>query len=122
MRFGALAVCLFLACSVQAAAEPAIEMAGSCGPFDSVVVEGSKFELEKTYGTGRCWGAFEALQNSMRISSEEGPLLGVCVPEKVTRIGMIRIFLQYIRTNPQYLHDEFALVAHGALRDSFPCR
>lgn len=45
----------------------------------------------------------------------------ICLPGASVYEQYIRVVLNFLRTNPQYLHWNRALITVTALRDAFPC-
>jgi hypothetical protein len=79
---------------------------------------------QEDYSSGRCWGAIGVLQRiiTMAYSDSSDPILDVCVPPKSTRTQLVAIFVEYVRRNPQRLHEDFFDVSIDALRGAFPCQ
>jgi hypothetical protein len=126
---------LFLACAVfqlavatGTAAEPysAADMLSECqallatakatGDPDSV-------ELENTFSTGACWGAFLSIQQFavLRAAGAKEPMLRTCVPENTTLVQLIQLFDAYARKHPERDTEPFTVVALSALQNAFSC-
>lgn len=86
-------------------------------------IENGQLLLKQNFSSGRCWGAFESLQDSTRIvfNEDKKAALLVCAPAESTLTQYIRVFVKYAEDNPQRLHEPFTFVALDALRASFPC-
>ncbi|MBT3070210.1 hypothetical protein KKP04_04920 [Rhodomicrobium sp. Az07] len=82
-----------------------------------------ELELEDTFTTGHCWGAFHTVQQLLitRLETDNDPLLRICVPEGVSLLQLIQIFDRYARLNPDSQTEPFTAVAMAALRSGFPC-
>jgi Rap1a immunity proteins len=117
-------VAILLAALENASAETALQATASCRE----VVKGLRPDGQIYIPPAGqfCWGAFGALQAMSRVTnsaiSTDGPLLGVCAGEKVTRSQMVLVFLKYADNNPAQLDDEFPFIAWRALREAFPCK
>ena len=69
-----------------------------------------------TFESGTCYGAFVALH-----ALAYNKLLGVCAPNGVGVVQIVRLFDAYARQHPEIQHQSFELTALAALRLAFPC-
>ncbi|ADP71569.1 hypothetical protein Rvan_2345 [Rhodomicrobium vannielii ATCC 17100] len=104
----------------------AADMLADCKPILRLAKPGSnpdELELEDTFATGNCWGAFLTVQQLLitRLETDRDPLLQVCVPEGVSLLHLIQIFDRFARLNPARQTEPFTTVAMAALRSGFPC-
>ena len=80
-------------------------------------------ELENTFSTGACWGAFLSIQQFVTLKAEgaESPVFHACVPEETTLVQLIQVFDAYARRHPERDGEPFTVAALAALREAFPC-
>ncbi len=81
-------------------------------------------ELDNTFSTGTCWGAFLSIQQlaTLKIAGAKNPMFRVCIPEDTTLIQFIQVFDAYARRHPQRQDEPFTVVALAALHEAFRCR
>lgn len=105
-------------------AETAEEMMSSCKYFADAEVRDQQVTLPGDFESGRCWGAFGAIQAAIvRVFRPAVlPAFSVCAPATSTRTQIIRIFLEYAKRNPKTLNEDYFEVALTALQEAFPCR
>ncbi len=113
----------------RAAADPysAEEMLSQCQELLSTAKaaeDPEAIELDNTFATGTCWGAFLSIQQlaALKIAGTKRLMLHVCVPEEATLIQIIQLFDAYARRHPERLGEPFTVVAAAALHDAFPCK
>ncbi len=83
-----------------------------------------ELELDNTFATGTCWGAFLSLQQ-IAVTKREGgrnALLNLCVPQDATMLQIIQVFTLFVQSNPKRQNEPFTKVAIAALRSAFPCK
>jgi len=112
-----------------AAAEPypAEEMLSDCRTLlatASAAADAGEIELDNTFPTGTCWGAFLSIQQlaTIKIAGAKQPVFQVCVPEDTTLIQIIQLFDAYARRHPERLSEPFTIVALAALHEAFSCK
>jgi hypothetical protein len=83
-----------------------------------------ELELDNTFATGACWGAFLSLQQIVVTKKEGGrnALLNLCVPQSATTLHMIQVFTLFLQSNPKRQDEPFTKVAIAALRSAYPCK
>jgi hypothetical protein len=95
------------------------------------IIEASKasgnpdeLELDNTFATGTCWGAFLSLQQfaATRFEGGKNTLLRTCVPPDTTALRIIQVFYLFAQSNPGRQQEPFTKVAIAALRSAFPCK
>jgi hypothetical protein len=123
---GVLYLQLFSATSAEAKYSTE-EMLSDCQSIVSAVKstdDPDNVELENTFSTGNCWGAFSSLQQILVIRAQglKRPLMGVCVPEEATLLKLIKQFHSYARRHPERLQEPFITVAVAALGTAYPCK
>ncbi len=81
-------------------------------------------ELDNTFQTGTCWGAFLSIQQliTLKEAGAGSPIFHVCAPEELTLVQIIHVFDAYNRRHPKQASEAYTIVALNALRDAFPCR
>ncbi len=134
-RWLRLAAFLFAGAALQlpllngAAAEPysAEDMLSECQTLLSSAKktdDPDAIELDNTFSTGTCWGAFLSIQQliTMKMAGAKTPLFRVCVPEQTTLVQLIQIFDAYARLHPKRLNEPFTIVATAAMHEAFRCR
>lgn len=112
-------------CGLANASETAEEMVRYC---QSVIApnggsaSGTAY-FAPTFETGKCWGAFSAIQQmgAIRETADQSPLLGFCIPEELRRTDVVRAFVSYVGQNPAKASSAFSVVAVLAFRARFPC-
>ena len=116
---------LFIFCSSLAFADTAGQMLSACRPIAraNISVGKGKVTLPYTFETGKCWGAFTAIQNGLeRVDDRMLLIYNICPPAESTRSQLIAIFVDYAEKNPQRLQEDFFDVFIDALRKAFPCK
>jgi hypothetical protein len=80
-------------------------------------------ELDNTFSTGNCWGAFLSIQQllTIKLAGARNPMFNACLPEDTTLVQIIQTFDAHARKHPERLSEPFTIVAAGALQDSFHC-
>ena len=119
---GVIVVLMF--CSPALAAETAGEFVSLCATVTAAPTNKTgQLSFEPTFESGRCWGAFAAVQELSRIKRDvdKAPLLGICAPERTTRRQLVEIFADYVRSHPEAREQQFAVVVIIALEARFPC-
>jgi Rap1a immunity proteins len=125
----------FLACAVLqlvvatgAAAGPysAADMLSECHALlatAKATADPDSVELENTFSTGACWGAFLSIQQFavLRTAGAKEPMLHTCVPENTTLVQLIQVFDAYAREHPELDSEPFTVVALSALHEAFHC-
>jgi Rap1a immunity proteins len=113
----------------QAAAQPysAEEMLSQCQQLLATAKrseEPDSLELDNTFATGTCWGAFLGIQQlaTLKIAGAHNPLFRLCVPEDTTLVQFIQLFDIYARRHPERQSEPFTVVALAALHEAFLCR
>ena len=106
---------------------PAGEMLASCQPIlDSAKTAKNldELELENTFTSGTCWGAFLSIQQFIvtRVEGGKNTMLQTCVPPETTLVQIIQVFDLFVRSNPKRQDEPFTKVAIAALRSAFPCK
>ena len=122
-----LAIVLLAGAPVLLMAESAQRMVSICKPITEAKVGAeNRLFFEETFESGICWGAFGALQEVSRVGGTTSPVRPVlplgCIPEGRTRSQMVAVFVEFVRRNPQRMHEEFIFVAMDAMKAAFPCR
>ncbi|MGO9173824.1 MAG: Rap1a/Tai family immunity protein [Rhodomicrobium sp.] len=81
-------------------------------------------ELDNTFSTGSCWGAFLSIQQLVTIkkAGAKHPMFRVCVPEDATLVQIIQLFDVYARNHPERQSEPFTIVAVAALHEAYRCR
>jgi hypothetical protein len=81
-------------------------------------------ELDNTFSTGTCWGAFLAIQQlvNVKFAGARRMMFRVCVPEDTKLIQLIQVFDAYVKHHPERSGEAFSIVAIGSLYDSFRCQ
>ena len=117
-----------LVVATLAAAEPysAGDMLSECRALlatAKATADPNSVELENTFSTGACWGAFLSIQQfiSLKTAGGNGPMFHTCVPEETTLVQLIQVFDTYARQHPERDSEPFAIVALSALHESFQC-
>lgn len=113
----------------EAAAQPysAQEMLSQCQELLATAkraADPDSIELDNTFATGTCWGAFLSIQQlaTLKIAGANNPLFRLCAPEDTTLIQFIQLFDAYARRHPERQGEPFTVVALAALHDAFRCR
>ncbi len=83
-----------------------------------------EIELDNTFQTGSCWGAFLSIQQliTLKAAGANNPIFRVCAPEELTLLQIIQTFESYARRHPDQQNEPFTVVALNALHNAFPCR
>ena len=72
---------------------------------------------------GMCTGLVQGTRQTMSILNSSVPThLKACVPDGANNSQAIRIVLQYLRANPQFLHYPEVSLIFRALQEAYPCR
>jgi Rap1a immunity proteins len=83
-----------------------------------------EIELDNTFTSGTCWGAFLSIQQFIVTKVEGGKtaILQICTPPETTLVQIIQIFDLFVRSNPKRQDEPFTKVAIAALRSAYPCK
>ncbi len=83
-----------------------------------------ELELDNTFTSGTCWGAFLSVQQFIvtKVEGGKSTILQTCVPPEATLVQVIQIFDLFVRSNPKRQDEPFTKVAIAALRSAFPCK
>ena len=106
---------------------PAGGMLSSCRPIlDSAKTAKNldELELDNTFTSGTCWGAFLSIQQFVvtRVEGGKNTMLQTCVPPEITLVQIVQVFDLFVRSNPKRQDEPFTKVAIAALRSAFPCK
>jgi hypothetical protein len=84
----------------------------------------AELELDNTFATGTCWGAFLSLQQIAvtRMEGGKNTMLNMCVPREATLLQIVQVFYLFAHSNPERQTEPFTKVAIAALRSAFPCK
>jgi hypothetical protein len=84
----------------------------------------NELELDNSFTSGTCWGAFLSLQQFAATKFEGGrnTLLRTCVPQNATLVQIIQVFYLFAQSNPERQQEPFTKVAIAAMRSAFPCK
>ena len=107
----------YTAKDMQADCEGVIQSARSAKNPDEL-------ELENSFASGTCWGAFLSLQQIIVTKKEGGKnfMLQICAPPQTTLLQIILLFDLFVRSNTERQQEPFTKVAIAALRSAYPCR
>jgi len=78
-----------------------------------------QIELD-SFEAGRCWGYISA-SNSLYKAVHEGYSRTVCIPEETEVSGLTKIFVWYLKENPEKLSYNASILLHEAFQKAFPC-
>ena len=113
----------------QASAEPysAADMLSECQTLLSsakATSDPDAIELDNSFSTGSCWGAFLSIQQLVTIkqAGARTPMFRVCVPEETKLVQIIEIFDSFARRHPEREGEPFTVVALAGLHEAFRCR
>ena len=83
-----------------------------------------ELELDNTFTSGTCWGAFLSVQQFIvtKVEGGKSTILQTCVPPEASLVQVIQIFDLFVRSNPKRQDEPFTKVAIAALRSAFPCK
>jgi hypothetical protein len=118
MRMWAASLLLML--PMPAFAQTGLEVESRCRSFAAVDVHPDG-RIALPPNSDFCWGAFTTLQQFLVFSEGDVPMLRVCVPEKSTRLQLIKVFLGYSQRHPESAHLPFGQVVWQAMYEAFPC-
>jgi hypothetical protein len=117
---------LSLACGASAEPYTAEEMASECQALlasAKATADPDAVELENTFSTGACWGAFLSIQQfvTLKVDGARSPMSRACVPEDITLVQFIQLFGSYTKAHPERDGEPFTVVALAAIREAFRC-
>ncbi len=103
------------------------EMYGDCQAILSSAKSqenSGELELDNTFATGTCWGAFLSLQQIIVTKRQGGKntILNICVPPDATLLQLIQVFGLFVQSNTERKDEPFTKVAIAAMRSAFPCK
>ncbi len=83
-----------------------------------------ELELDNSFASGTCWGAFLSIQQFIVTKVEGGKtgILQICTPPETALVQIIQIFDLFVRSNPKRQDEPFTKVAIAALRSAYPCK
>jgi Ssp1 endopeptidase immunity protein Rap1a len=101
----------------------ALAVASQCGWVRTIVLQNGQFAMQTTFATGSCWGRFAAVQDFLSAIDEKDqrPLLGVCIPNDVSRIQLIKVYVRYVDEHPEKGHLFFFPVLMESMAKAFTC-
>jgi hypothetical protein len=81
-------------------------------------------ELDNTFSTGTCWGAFLSVQQivTLKLSGAKRTMFRVCLPEDMSLVKIIQIFDAYMKRHPERQDEPFTVVAIGSLSETYRCK
>jgi hypothetical protein len=113
----------------EAAAEPysAADMLSECQALlasAKATSDPDAIELDNSFSTGSCWGAFLAIQQLVTVkqAGARTPMFRVCVPEDTKLVQIIKIFASFAQRHPEREGEPFTIVAIAGLHEAFRCR
>jgi hypothetical protein len=103
------------------------EMLSSCQAIEESAKTANnldELELDNSFTSGTCWGAFLSIQQFIVTKVEGGKtaILQICTPPETTLVQIIQIFDLFVRSNPKRQDEPFTKVAIAALRSAYPCK
>lgn len=103
------------------------EMLSSCQAIEDAAKTAKnldELELDNSFASGTCWGAFLSIQQFIVTKVEGGKtgILQICTPPETTLVQIIQIFDLFVRSNPKRQDEPFTKVAIAALRSAYPCK
>jgi hypothetical protein len=114
---------------LETAAEPysAADMLSECQALlasAKATSDPDAIELDNSFSTGSCWGAFLSIQQLVTIkqAGAKTPMFRVCVPEDTKLVQIIEIFDSFARRHPERDSEPFTIVAIAGLHEAFRCR
>jgi hypothetical protein len=118
---------LLLASGGMAEPYTAEEMASECRALlasAKSTADPDAVELENTFSTGACWGAFLSIQQFVTLKADgaKNPMFQACVPGDITLVQLIQLFASYAKAHPGRDGEPFTVVALAAIRETFQCR
>ena len=70
-----------------------------------------------------CIGLISGVSSTMQIMGEDHPKIKICPPEKIpNNEQLVRITLNFLKKNPQRLHQGDNILVMMALIREFPCK
>jgi hypothetical protein len=78
-----------------------------------------QIELD-SFEAGRCWGYISA-SDSLYETVHDGYSRTVCIPEEAEVSGLTKIFVRYLKENPEKLSYNASILLHEAFQKAFPC-
>jgi hypothetical protein len=117
---------LLLTGGVLAGPYTAEEMASECQALlasAKATGDPDAVELENTFSTGACWGAFLSIQQFVTLKADgaKNPMFQACVPGDVTLVQLIQLFASFAKAHPSRDGEPFTVVALAAIRETFQC-
>lgn len=77
----------------------------------------------RNYSTGYCLGWINSTMAVLNFHNEAGNhTLGVCMPEDMLSVDVIRTFLDYVHKNPDDLKYNPSLLIYWSLLEKYPCK
>lgn len=74
------------------------------------------------FGAGYCLGVINTVASMRELVNDGAPRSSqICLPPSPTPGQLARIFVKYMKANPEKLHLNESLIAVAALRGAFPC-
>lgn len=77
----------------------------------------------RNYQTGYCLGWVNSAMAFLNFHNEAGNhTLGVCMPEDMHSVDVVRVFLDYVNKNRDELKYNPSLLIYWSLLDKYPCK
>ncbi len=113
-------------CTCIISAQSAGEMLSACKQISSAKTNERVTMLPRDFDSGLCWGAFGTLEQFVKTptSSKRSVqrISAICLPEDATRVRLIAVVAEFLKTHPERNQEQFYPVAFDALQAAFPCQ
>ena len=85
--------------------------------------EGEIEKYVRNYQSGYCLGWINSSMAYLSFHNEAGNhTLGVCMPEEINTVDVLKIFLDYVHANQEETKYNPSLLIYWALLEKYPCK
>jgi len=85
--------------------------------------DGSIRKYKRNYQTAYCLGWINSAMAFLNFHNEAGNhTLGVCMPEEMHSIDVLKTFLDYVHKNSEHLKYNPSLLIYWSLLEKYPCK
>ena len=97
-----------------------------CTAFEWAIRHGKNGAIRwyrRNYQTGYCLGWINAAMAFLNFHDKDGNhTLGVCMPEEIESVEVVKTFLDYVHKNPDQIKYNPSLLIYWSVLEKYPCK